>query len=1287
MTARRVIAGAFACLAALALVAPLFGTRAWADDAQEPASAGSDAGTVLRAGVQSDSTGRAKRTVMFYVCGSNLEENAGVASENIKQVLRANFGDGEDVRFIVMTGGSSKWYLDDDADENNDNGLLVFPEDVDLPTDAVRAYDPEGEDEEEPALLNPKSQISGPYNQIWEARSAGAESNPGKLVLLDGNGLGDDKAADTKEWMSDPETLRGFINYAAANYPADKYDLILWDHGGGTTGGFALDFRRPQSFFGSNTMRFHEILSALKDNKVVDANGDGTQDGTFDFVNFDACLMGSTEIALALADYTDYYIASPDEIPGDGESYTGWLDKLGQNPNTGTRELGTTLVDDYIAYYNAGYDDGTHDDAAMALIDTKALLRSGFVGALNTISQTMTDQAENALFYDELRSVKGSIKYKNCSFYDLGNLVSLLGTALWEIDADSVSDTYLSTANAYTEAARTVLGVLNDPEIIYARNTSSMKKAARFFTDAEGNTTSGTFEPSGLQLYFPLNIYKKDVIDYDEEVTAAIELMPRDGRAEFLQSYVKAMYDYNLIQLTGSSVSTMVASGYESTSIGYDKLKEFWMLPDYPDIPEALDLCEWSKTVEELFAAMGNGDAQKGENDARNWLDKVVRQQAAEAVSAENVTAQSVLMNGGTGSKVAISNTRRRAVESVCTSVTAELPAVQNYIQAHSEQLGYLRGDNTQIKLDTVNGTPDFDMESIGESTGDFIRDNVNWFNTATTANWSLQAPTGKAYAISDANGKLHAALTEIEPGLCIVPFILEKGADKDPDELEMLLFGFEDGKVSSVYLTDDAGNRRVIKASDLKTELRLMPALAIDEFSRNRLLPISTTSLTVTPQNIGDIELVYADVRDISDIGDADGDGNAFNYKYEVTDIYGSQIDITQKVENPEGSFISIALAEVQPMEYTGEELTPQVTYNGKTLVEGEDYDWMRNEGDDPIVLPGSYGITVIGMGDYTDLMITTFEVIPTPEDVIAAQKAEEAITAALAKVASGALDAGDADALAAVDTALAAYNGLTEAQKTQVSRQTVMALLVASQKASDAKAATAQKEADAKVTDAQKDADAKVADAQKDAADKAAAAQKEADAKVAAAQKEANAKAAAAKRIDLSKAEVSVAKATYKGKPLKPKVTVTFDGKKLKAKTDYTVTYANNKAAGTGVAVVKGVGSYAGAAVKTFKINKAKNTLTVKTKTAKVKKSKVKAANVKLAVKKAIVMSKAKGKVTYKKASGSKKITIAKNGRITVKKGIGKGTYKVKAKVTAAGTANYKKLTRTVTFKVKVA
>ena len=105
------------------------------------------------------------------------------------------------------------------------------------------------------------------------------------------------------------------------------------------------------------------------------------------------------------------------------------------------------------------------------------------------------------------------------------------------------------------------------------------------------------------------------------------------------------------------------------------------------------------------------------------------------------------------------------------------------------------------------------------------------------------------------------------------------------------------------------------------------------------------------------------------------------------------------------------------------------------------------------------------------------------------------------------------------------------------------------------------------------------------------------------------------------------------------------------------------------------------------TTKAKKKANTLTVKAKKPVVKYKNLKKKKQTIARKNAITVSKAKGKVTYKKASGNKKITVnKKTGKITVKKGLKKGTYKVKIKVTAAGNSTYKAKSKTFAVAIKV-
>ena len=100
----------------------------------------------------------------------------------------------------------------------------------------------------------------------------------------------------------------------------------------------------------------------------------------------------------------------------------------------------------------------------------------------------------------------------------------------------------------------------------------------------------------------------------------------------------------------------------------------------------------------------------------------------------------------------------------------------------------------------------------------------------------------------------------------------------------------------------------------------------------------------------------------------------------------------------------------------------------------------------------------------------------------------------------------------------------------------------------------------------------------------------------------------------------------------------------------------------------------------------NKSANTLVAKGKTATVKLKNLKKKNQTVSQKNAFSVTKANGKVTYTKSRGNKNITVSGAGRITVKKGLKKGTYKIEVKVKAAGDNTHKAVTKTVTVTIKV-
>ncbi|MBR2284390.1 MAG: peptidase C11 [Ruminococcus sp.] len=211
-------------------------------------------------------------TIMVYMCGTDLESKYGMASSDMAEMASASYGD--NINIIVYTGGCSQWKT---------------------------------------------SGISNKVNQIYQIKD-------GKLITLEsdmGSGA-----------MTDPANLTKFIQYCTKNFPANRNELILWDHGGGSVSGYGYDEKNKSS----GSMDLTNISKALKN-----------AGATFDFIGFDACLMATAETALMLDDYADYLIASEETEPGVGWYYTNWLTKLGKNTSMPTIEIGKNIVDDFVA--------------------------------------------------------------------------------------------------------------------------------------------------------------------------------------------------------------------------------------------------------------------------------------------------------------------------------------------------------------------------------------------------------------------------------------------------------------------------------------------------------------------------------------------------------------------------------------------------------------------------------------------------------------------------------------------------------------------------------------------------------------------------------------------------------------------------------------------------------------------------------------------------------------------------------------------------------------------------
>ena len=164
------------------------------------------------------------------------------------------------------------------------------------------------------------------------------------------------------------------------------------------------------------------------------------------------------------------------------------------------------------------------------------------------------------------------------------------------------------------------------------------------------------------------------------------------------------------------------------------------------------------------------------------------------------------------------------------------------------------------------------------------------------------------------------------------------------------------------------------------------------------------------------------------------------------------------------------------------------------------------------------------------------------------------------------------------------------------------------------------------------------------------------------------------------------------YNGKAQRPSVVSVMAGSEAVPADGYTVAFSSKspKAAGTYKVTVTGKGKYAGSVTLTYKIAAAAQPLKAKGKAVTLKASALKKKAGTISAAKAVKVTGAKTAVTYKKVKADKRnasFKVAKTGKVTVKKGTPKGTYKLKVSVTAAAKKGcYKSATATFTVTIKV-
>jgi hypothetical protein len=169
------------------------------------------------------------------------------------------------------------------------------------------------------------------------------------------------------------DTLASFIETAVTDYPADRYVLLMWDHGGGWLGMGADETD------GDDPLELDEIAAGISDGLAA------TDVDALDMIGFDACLMATYEVVTTLAPYADYLVASEEVEPGHGWDY-GQLAAIEDDPAIAVPDLASNVLEGYAAQAE---DEGTDSDITLGLIDLGGV--EGLQAAMDVVASDYID--------------------------------------------------------------------------------------------------------------------------------------------------------------------------------------------------------------------------------------------------------------------------------------------------------------------------------------------------------------------------------------------------------------------------------------------------------------------------------------------------------------------------------------------------------------------------------------------------------------------------------------------------------------------------------------------------------------------------------------------------------------------------------------------------------------------------------------------------------------------------------------------------------------------------------
>jgi len=328
-------------------------------------------------------------------------------------------------------------------------------------------------------------------NIIAQFDRAGSKVQTRRYYLRKGTQLGRDIVQSLGETnMGSPKVLREFLEWGAKHYPAERYMVVLWNHGAGWDDANIYraargTLRRNIAYKGEaiggarrglsasvplaqvramGRRRFRRALFASTIEQGVTNRAIAFDDQAQDFLDnielkrvlggarkifgqridvlgMDACLMSMAEVAYQLRGAADHLVGSQETEPTNGWPYNTILRELARQPDMAPVDLAELVVTKYLASYrrNAGV-----TQAALKLSAAKGLGQ-----AIDALGKALERALRSVDTRRAIVEARGKVQsYETPEYVDLIDLCELVNGELQVPTVRAACDRTIEAARA-----------------------------------------------------------------------------------------------------------------------------------------------------------------------------------------------------------------------------------------------------------------------------------------------------------------------------------------------------------------------------------------------------------------------------------------------------------------------------------------------------------------------------------------------------------------------------------------------------------------------------------------------------------------------------------------------------------------------------------------------------------------------------------------------------------------------------------------------------------------------